>query len=90
MAAKKITVKYQVYEVENLTELNQNKDDLIKVLDEKIMTLRTSEKDQLHLKNEKILDQKVSGFNLKLVDFKNDEEEANKVTLKTVNVNYKL
>ena len=66
-------MKYRVYEVEKLTELNQNKDDLIKVLDEKIMMLQTwaqenfaslckkiTENYQLHIKNKKNIGSKTT------------------------------
>ena len=88
MAAKKMTVKELASEVEKLTEMNIKKDDLIKALDEKIMMLQTwaqenfssickkiAENDQLNFKNEKILEQKVSEINLKLVESKNKQAE---------------
>jgi regulator of replication initiation timing len=100
MAAKKITVKDLASEVEKLSEMNQKKDDLIKALDEKIIILQNwaqenfssickkiTENDQLHFENEKILDQKVSDFNLKLVESKNEQaEEKKEERIKTVNV----
>ena len=88
MAAKKMTVKELASEVEKLTEMNLKKDDLIKALDEKIIMLQNlaqenfssickkiTENDQLHFKNEEILEQEVRDINLKLVESKRKQTE---------------
>ena len=67
-----MTVKDLASAVEKLTEMNYKKDDLIKNLDEKIIILlnlaqenlssickKITENEQLHFKNEKILEQKL-------------------------------
>ena len=83
-----MSVKDLASEVEKLTELNNKKDDLIKALDEKIIILQTwaqenfsnickkiSENEQLHFKNEKILEKEVSDLKAKLVESKSKKEE---------------
>ena len=103
MAAKKITLKDLASEVEKLSEMNQKKDDLIKALDDKMIILQNwaqenfssickkiTEDSKLHLENAKILDQKVSDFNLKCVQSKNEQAiEKMEENNKNVNVNFK-
>ena len=80
MALKKVTVKDLSSEIEKLNKSNNEKDDLIKALDEKVTALqnwaqemvsaickRMNENDQLHSTNEKILDQKIGDLDNKLV-----------------------
>ena len=104
MAAKKLTVRDLASEVEKLTELNNKKDDLIKALDEKIIMLQTwaqenfssickkiSENDQLHFKNEKILEKEVGDINVKLVESKSkqvEEKQAKQVKCKECTLSF--
>ena len=102
MALKKITVKDLASEVEKLIEENNKKDNLIKALDEKVTMLTTwaqknfssicdkiTENEQNHFKNEKILEQKLSDLNLKLVEVKSKQEEESEEPLYILNTNFK-
>ena len=88
MASKKMAIKDLSSEIEQLKKTSNEKDDMIKALNEKFSVLQSwahenfasickkmSETDQHHFKNEKILEQKISDLDTKLVKVAKIQEE---------------
>ena len=88
MASKKMTMKDLFSEIEQLKKTSSEKDVMIKALNEKFPVLQSwahqnfasiwkkmSETDQHHFKNEKILEQKISDLDTKLVKVAKIQEE---------------
>ena len=91
MPSPKMTVKDLSVEVEMLKQKNDEKDSLIKALDDKISSLqnwaqglytsflnKSNESDQQHFNNVKILDKKISEVHEKFDKFAMEQTEARK------------
>ena len=81
MASKKMTMKDLSSEIEQLKKTSNEKDDMIEALQswahENFASIckKMSETDQHHFKNEKILEQKISDLDTKLVKVAKIQEE---------------